>query len=64
MGYWASKFITENGGKIVGIAEWDGSIYNEKGFDPEELFEFKSIKGGLGKFPKVSKSWKDESAIY
>jgi len=64
VGYWASKFIVENGGTIVGVSEWDGSIYNENGFCPEELMEFKIHKGGLGKFPKVTKNWTDESAIY
>lgn len=51
VGYWAAKFITENGGKIVGVAEWDGSIYNEEGFNPEELNDFKIHKGGILKYP-------------
>jgi glutamate dehydrogenase (NAD(P)+) len=28
VGYWASKFFVEAGAKLVGVAEWDGSIYN------------------------------------
>lgn len=47
MGYWAAKFITENGGTVIGVAEWDGSIYNEHGIDPDELNEFKLHKGGI-----------------
>ena len=43
VGYWASKFFVEEGGaKLVGVAEFDGSIYNEDGINPEELFKFKS----------------------
>jgi len=34
VGYWAAKFIHENGGIIQGIIEWDGSIYNEDGIHP------------------------------
>jgi len=54
VGYWAAKFIVENGGTIVGVAEWDGSIYSENGFDPDELNEFKTHKGGIAKFPKAT----------
>ncbi len=28
VGYWASKFFVEEGAKLVGVAEFDGSIYN------------------------------------
>jgi len=28
VGYWAAHFISDYGGKIIGISEWDGSIYN------------------------------------
>lgn len=54
VGYWASKFIVENGGKLVGVAEWDGSIYNENGIDPDDLNEYKIHRGGVKKYPKVT----------
>jgi glutamate dehydrogenase (NAD(P)+) len=28
VGYWASKFFVEKGAKLIGVAEFDGSIYN------------------------------------
>lgn len=28
VGYWASKFFIEEGAKLVGVAEFDGSIYD------------------------------------
>jgi glutamate dehydrogenase (NAD(P)+) len=28
VGFWASKFFVEEGAKLVGVAEFDGSIYN------------------------------------
>jgi glutamate dehydrogenase (NAD(P)+) len=28
VGYWASKFFVSEGAKLVGVAEFDGSIYN------------------------------------
>lgn len=42
VGYWAAKFITENGGKVIGVTEVDGSIFNSKGFDPEDLNTYKT----------------------
>lgn len=37
VGYWASKYFTEEGLKLVGVAEYDGSIYNPEGLDVEEV---------------------------
>jgi len=34
VGYWAAKFIHENGEKNKDLIEWDGSIYNEDGIHP------------------------------
>jgi glutamate dehydrogenase (NAD(P)+) len=44
VGYWAAKFITQNGGLVVGVAEFNGSIYNSKGFNPDDLLEYKKVK--------------------
>ena len=35
VGYWASKFFVEEGAQLVGVAEYDGSIYNENGISPD-----------------------------
>ncbi len=35
VGYWASKFFFEEGAQLVGVAEYDGSIYNENGINPD-----------------------------
>ena len=37
VGYWASKFFVEAGAKLVGVAEYDGSIHSEEGINPDEL---------------------------
>ena len=34
VGYWAAKFFSQAGAIIVGVAEYDGSIYNVNGIDP------------------------------
>lgn len=51
VGYWASKFFTEEGAKLVGVAEFDGSIYNADGIDPDQLFQYKIKNRGIKDFP-------------
>lgn len=46
------------------MSEVDGSIYNSKGFDPDDLNAFKTSKKGIAKYPKAEKSWSDDSAMY
>ena len=54
VGYWASKFFVEEGAKLVGVAEFDGSIYNEEGIDPDELKAYRhDNKGGVKDFPNA-----------
>lgn len=47
VGYWSAKALQEEGALIIGIAEYEGGIYDENGLDVEELFrhrrETKSI---------------------
>ena len=63
VGYWASKFFTEDGAKLVGVAEFDGSIYNEDGIDPDQLLEHKMKHRGIKNFPGC-KYYENEEAIY
>lgn len=37
MGYWTSKFMIERGAILVGVLEYEGSLYNKNGINPEEL---------------------------
>ena len=52
VGYWAAKFISEYGGIITGIAEWDGSVFSSKGLDINDLAEYKKLKGGIKGYPR------------
>lgn len=61
VGFYAAKFLEANKAKIVGIAEWNGGIYNKDGLNLKELIEhhtktksFEGFAGGL--FIKDSKS--------
>lgn len=37
VGYWASKFFVEAGATLVGVAEYNGSIYCPEGINPDKL---------------------------
>lgn len=46
VGYWASKFFTEAGAKLVGVAEIGGSVYNPDGIDPDHLKQHLEANNG------------------
>lgn len=52
VGYHAAKFLSEeDDAKIVGIAERDGAIYCEDGFNIEDVYEYLKKSGGVSNFP-------------
>nr|BAJ99466.1 predicted protein [Hordeum vulgare subsp. vulgare] len=52
VGYWASHFFAEHGGKVTGIIEWNGGIINPAGLDVDALSrhwnEKKTFQGFAG----------------
>ena len=50
VGYWASKFFTQEGAILVGVAEFDGSIVDHGGIDPDRLLDFKKSSRTKGVF--------------
>ena len=63
VGYFASKYFTQAGARLVGVAEADGSIFSADGIDPEALNDFKAANKGIAGFPNVD-YFEDEAAIY
>jgi len=51
VGYWAAKIIQEAGGVLVALAEYDGAIYNAKGFDVDAVQQHRLETGGILNFP-------------
>jgi glutamate dehydrogenase (NAD(P)+) len=47
----AAKLMYEHGYKIIGIAEWDGGLYNAKGMDIDKLIEHRQRNGTIVGFP-------------
>lgn len=51
VGYHAAKFLSEGGAVIVGLADIGGAIYNSKGLDVEDVFQYRGKTGSLFNFP-------------
>lgn len=51
VGYHAAKFLQEGGCVIVGIAEYEGAIYNPKGLDVDDVFKHRKETRSILSFP-------------
>ncbi len=47
----AARLMYEHGYKIVGIAEWDGGLYNPKGMEIDKLVEYRQRNSTVVGFP-------------
>jgi glutamate dehydrogenase (NAD(P)+) len=51
VGYHAAKFFYDNGAIIVGLAEYEGGIYDEKGLDLYKVVDYRKNTGSLLNYP-------------
>jgi glutamate dehydrogenase (NAD(P)+) len=51
VGYWASHFFEKAGAKIIGLAEYEGAILDEKGLNVEAVFQHRKKTGSILNFP-------------
>jgi glutamate dehydrogenase (NAD(P)+) len=63
VGYHAAKFFQENGALVVGLAEYEGSIYNETGLDVEAVFQHRKSSGSILNFPGATNFNKNTDAL-
>lgn len=54
VGYHSAKFFQESGAKVVGIAEYEGGIYNAEGLDVEEVFQHRKRTGSILNFKSAT----------
>ena len=59
-----AKILWEKGYKIVGIAEYDGALFNAHGLDISELLEHKARKGTIHGFAEAEAFDKDELLLH
>lgn len=51
VGYYAAKFLQDEGAIIIGIAELEGGIYDPNGIDVQKLFKHRKETGSILNFP-------------
>ncbi len=51
VGFYAAKFLQEEGAIVIGVAEYNGGVYNEKGIDIPALQAHRIESGSLKDFP-------------
>jgi glutamate dehydrogenase (NAD(P)+) len=60
VGYYTSKFLTKAGAKLIGVVEWNSSIFNPNGMNPHDIIQYKNEFKTLDGFPGATESYKDE----
>lgn len=63
VGYHASKYMTEAGAKLIGVAEIEGAIYDPAGIDLEALVTYRKETGTIIGFG-TSKELSDNAMIF
>jgi glutamate dehydrogenase (NAD(P)+) len=63
VGYHSAKFFKEGGAIVVGLAEFEGSIYNENGLDVEAVFQNRIGTGSILNFPGATNFAKSSDAL-
>jgi glutamate dehydrogenase (NAD(P)+) len=56
VGYWASKFIEQDGGKITTVVEYNSAIHNPAGLDVEAVKAHMVKHGSLVSFPDATEA--------
>jgi len=63
VGYHAAKFLQEGGCLIIGLAEYEGAIYNPKGLDVEAVMKHRKDKRSILNFPGAQNILKTTEAL-
>ncbi|MEP7254411.1 MAG: Glu/Leu/Phe/Val dehydrogenase [Ferruginibacter sp.] len=63
VGYYCAKFFREHGAIVVGIAEYEGAIYNAKGLNEEEVFQHRKATGSILNFPGATNLTNNTDAL-
>ncbi len=64
VGFYASKFLLQSGAKLVGVVEWNSSVYDENGIDPEDLMQYKNKNKTLSGYKRVAENEESSTESY
>jgi glutamate dehydrogenase (NAD(P)+) len=63
VGYHSGKFFQDAGAKVIGLAEYEGSICNDNGLDVDEVFNHRKKTGSILNFPGATNLKKNTDAL-
>lgn len=63
VGYHSAKFFQDAGAIIIGLAEYEGSIMNDKGLDVDAVFNHRKATGSILNFPGAANFAKNTDAL-
>ena len=63
VGYHSAKFFREHGAVVVGLAEFEGAIYNPAGLNEEAVFQHRKKTGSILNFPGATNLTKNTDAL-
>ncbi|HVG42871.1 MAG TPA: Glu/Leu/Phe/Val dehydrogenase, partial [Chitinophagaceae bacterium] len=63
VGYHAAKFFQNAGAKIIALAEFEGSIWNDNGLDVDQVFQHRKTSGSILNFPGANNFAKNIDAL-
>lgn len=63
VGYHSAKFFQDAGAKIVGLAEYEGAIWSDKGLDVDQVFIHRTKTGSILNFSGANNFEKNTDAL-
>ncbi len=63
VGFYCAKFFREHGAKVIGIAEYEGAIFNANGLHEEEVVKHRKATGSILNFPGATNLVKNTDAL-
>jgi glutamate dehydrogenase (NAD(P)+) len=63
VGYHSAKFFQDAGAKVIGLAEYEGAIMDERGLDIDAVFAHRKTTGSLLNFPGATNLARNTDAL-
>lgn len=64
VGFYASKFLTQSGAKLIGVVEWNSSVFNPDGIDVEDLIQYKNQHKTLAGYKGATESYSNSEDFH